>query len=145
MFSCLFQLPFLLRTNLTAKPTNSIAKPTNSIANGTNSIAKPTNSIANGTNSIANGTNSIAKATKSIANGTNSIAKSPNSIAKTCNNFSTNQAAIIITDFKHIKQILYSSQCISATQHFEIATLCITVIKYLMKCTCMHSSGHEKQ
>ena len=71
MFSCLFQLPFLLRTNLTAKPTNS--------------IAKPTNSIANGTNSIANATNSIAKATKSIANGTNSIAKSPNSIAKTCN------------------------------------------------------------
>ena len=79
MFSCFLQLPFLLRTNLTAKATNSIAKPTNSIANGTNSIAKPTNSIANGTNSIA-------KATNSIANGTNSIAKSPNSIAKTCIN-----------------------------------------------------------
>ena len=57
MFSCLFQLPFLFWTNLTAKATNSIAK-------ATNSIAKPTNSIANGTNSIA---------------------KSPNSIAKTCN------------------------------------------------------------
>ena len=77
MFSCLLQLPFLLRINLTAKATNSIAKPTNSIANGMNSIAKPTNSIANGTNSIA-------KATNSISNGMNSIAKSPNSIAKTC-------------------------------------------------------------
>ena len=92
MFSCFLQLPFLLRTNLTAKLTNSIAKPMNSIANGTNSIAKATNSIANRTNSIAkptnsiaNGTNSIAKATNSIANGTNSIAKLPKSIAKTCN------------------------------------------------------------
>ena len=61
MFSCLLQLPFLLRMNLTAKATNSIAKPTNSIANGTNSIAKVTNSIANGTNSIAKSPNSIAK------------------------------------------------------------------------------------
>ena len=56
MFSCFLQLPFLLRTNLTAKATNS----------------------------IANGMNSIAKAMNLIANGTNSIAKSPNSIAKTC-------------------------------------------------------------
>ena len=46
MFSCSLQLPFLLRTNLTAKATNSIAKATNSIANGTNSIAKSPNSIA---------------------------------------------------------------------------------------------------
>ena len=46
MFSCLLQLPFLLRTNLTAKSTNSLA-------NGKNSIAKVTNSIANGMNSTA--------------------------------------------------------------------------------------------
>ena len=83
MFLCLLQLPFLLRTNLTAKATNSIAKATNSIANGTNSIATATNSIANGTNSIATATNSIA-------NGTNSIAKSLNSIAKTCKIFTIN-------------------------------------------------------
>ena len=85
MFSCLLQLTFLLRTNLTAKATNSIAKATNSIENGTNSIAKPMNSIANGTNSIAKATNSIANGTNSIAKSPNSIAKSPNSIAKTCN------------------------------------------------------------
>ena len=72
MFSCFIQLPFLLRTNLTAKTSNSVAKAMNSIANRTNSVAKLTNSIANGTNSIA-------KVTNSIANGTNSI-------AKTCNN-----------------------------------------------------------
>ena len=101
MFSCLLQLPFLLRMNLTAKATNSITKATNSIANGTNSIAKATNSIANGTNSIAkamnsiaNGTNSIAKATNSIANGTNSIAKATNSIANATNSIANGMNSI---------------------------------------------------
>ena len=50
MFSCLLQLPFLLRTSLIAKAMDSIAKPLNSLANGTNSVAKPANSIANGMN-----------------------------------------------------------------------------------------------
>ena len=104
MFSCLLQLPFLLRTNLT----NSIAKATNSIANGTNSIAKPTNSIANGTNSIATATNSIA-------NGTNSIAKSPNSIAKTC---------IIIA----VLHTLINTCCYKKEVNFLLLLCCYVVI-----------------